>query len=108
MAFEIKRNDRRPYWRTTLTENGNAVNVTTATAVTFTMRTGTTIKINKEAMVLVDAAEGIVEYRWSAGSTDTAGSYNAEVEVDWGAGITQTFPSKGYNVITIYEDLDTP
>jgi hypothetical protein len=56
-------------------------------------------------MEIINAATGIVEYRWATGDTDTANTYNAEVEVDWGAGVTQTFPSKGYFTIVINEDL---
>lgn len=105
MAFEIKRNDRRPYWRVTLTANGSAVNLTGATAARFTMKDATTVKVNKATMSIVDAANGVVEYQWAAGSTDTAGNYNAEVEVDWGGSVTQTFPSKTYFLITITDDL---
>lgn len=104
MAFEIKRNDRRPRWRVQLTANTIPVNLTTATAVTFTMKTGATTKVNKGAMTIVDATTGVVEYPWASGDTDTAGTYNAEVEVSWG-GEFQSFPSKGYFTVTIEDDL---
>lgn len=105
MAFEIKRNDRRPRYRVQLTSNGEPVDLTGATNAYFIMKTGTlTNKINRGVMTFVDRATGIVEYAWANLDTDTAGSYNAEVEVDWG-GEPQTFPSKGYFAITIYEDL---
>ena len=107
MAFEIKQNDRRPRWRVQLTANGAPVNLTGATTAKFTMMAGTsgTPKVNKGDMTIVDAATGVVEYPWAAADTDTSGEYNVEVEVDWGGGETQTFPSVGYFTITIEDDL---
>jgi hypothetical protein len=106
MPFELKRNDRRPRWRVQLTANATPVDLSTASAVTFTMKQGTgTPKIEKEAMTIVDAVTGVVEYPWAAGDTDTAGDYNIEVEVDWGGGEFQSFPSKGYFTVKIEADL---
>lgn len=107
MAFEIKRNDRRPRFRVQLTQDGVPADLTGNAAVRFTLTDASTsaIKINKAAMSVVDAPTGVVEYVWAATDTDTAGTYNAEVEVDWGTSITQTFPTKGYFVVTIYADL---
>jgi hypothetical protein len=105
MAFEIKRNDLRPHWRVTLTSNGTPVDLTGAATAKFTMKEGTTVKVNKAAMTFIDQAGGVVEYDWTGTDTDTSGTYNVEVEVDWGAGEIQTFPSKGYFTITIEDDL---
>ncbi len=108
MAYEIKRNDRRPFWRVRLTANDQPVDLTGAFAVRFTMKSGATIKVNKAPMVIVDALIGEVEYRWAAGDTNTADTYTAEVEVDWGTATdssTQSFPSTGYFTIKINEDL---
>lgn len=105
MAFEIKRNDRRPKWRVQLTANGDPVDVSAATAVRFTMKSSGATKVNKASMTLVNAATGIVEYAWAAGDTDTSGDFNAEVEVDWGSSETQSFPSTGYFAIKINDDL---
>lgn len=104
MAFEIKRNDRRPYWRAALTSNGDPVSLTGATAVRFTMKQGATVKVNKQPMTVIDAATGVVEYPWGASDTETSGTYNVEVEVDWG-GELQSFPSTGYFTVTINDDL---
>lgn len=105
MAYEIKKNDRRPYWRVQLTQNGAPADITGNFGVYFTMKVGGTVKVSKEDMEIINAATGIVEYRWATGDTDTATTYNAEVEVDWGGGVTQTFPSKGYFTIVVNEDL---
>lgn len=107
MAYEIKRNDRRPRWRVQLTANDLPVDLTGNSGVKFIMKSGATIKVNKATMNIVDAATGIVEYAWGATDTDTSGTYNAEVEVNWGGSPAelQTFPSSGYFVIEITDDL---
>ena len=107
MPFEIKRNDKRPYWRVQLTQNGAPADITGNFGVKFTMKLGSSApKINKQSMEVINASTGVVEYRWpNAGDTDTSGTFNAEVEVDWGGGATQTFPSKGYFTIPIEDDL---
>jgi hypothetical protein len=106
-GFTIKRNDRRPRWRYGLTVNGDPMNLTGATAVRFIMKQGSTIKINKLAMTVVDATTGVVEYAWASGDTDTTGTYNVEVEVDWGGSPAelQTFPNEGYFTVNIVDDL---
>ena len=104
MAFEIKRNDLRPRFRVTLKSNGDPVDLTAATSAFFIMKTGSTIKVNRGAMTFIDRPAGVVEYAWSSGNTDTAGTYNCEVEVLWGTD-PQTFPSKGYFTVTIEDDL---
>lgn len=107
MAFEIKRNDRRPRFRVQLTENGEPADLTTATTARFIMKQGATLKINKVPMTFVDKPTGIVEYVWADGDTDTTGAYNVEVEIDWGGtpAELQTFPSSGFFTVTINDDL---
>lgn len=105
MAFEIKRNDRRPRYRVALTANSLPVDLTGATAVRFTMVKDSTVKINKQAMTVIDAPAGVVEYAWGATDTDTVGTYQIEIEVDWGSSELQSFPSSGYFTATINPDL---
>ncbi len=105
MAFEIKRNDRRPYFRVQLTENTIPADLTTAVAARIIMKQNNTIKINRAAMTFIDKPTGVVQYAWGVTDTDTSGTYNVEVEIDWGASEYQTFPSTGYFVVTISDDL---
>ena len=107
MAYEIKKNDRRPRWRVQLTANGLPVNITGNSGVKFTMAATAVSapKVNKASMTVIDALTGVVEYAWAAGDTDTAGQFLAEVEVDWGGSETQSFPSVGYFQIEITDDL---
>lgn len=106
-GFSIKRNDRRPRWRYGLTVNGEPADLTGATAVRFIMKQGATTKVNKQAMTVIDATSGLIEYAWGATDTDTSGVYNVEVEVDWGGSPAelQTFPNEGYFTVTITDDL---
>jgi hypothetical protein len=104
-TFEIKRNDRRPRFRVQLTANGVPVDLTTASAARIIMKSGSTVKLNKVSMTFIDRAAGIVEYAWAAADTSTSGSYNVEVEIDWGSSDFQTFPTTGYFIVTINDDL---
>ena len=104
MAFQIKRNDKRPRFRVALTANGDPVDLTAATSAFFIMKAGSTTKVNRGAMTFVDRANGVVEYPWTGTDTDTSNTYNCEVEVLWGTD-PQTFPSSGYFTVTIEDDL---
>lgn len=103
MAFVIKQNDQRPYFRVQLTSNDAPVSLTGATSAKFIMKQGATTKVTATAQI-IDAPNGIVQYAWAAADTNTAGTYNAEIEILWGTE-RQTFPSSGYFAITIEADL---
>lgn len=109
MAYmKMKRNDRKPYVNAVLKDSSSsAVDLTSASGVSFIMKKEgeSSTKINASATI-TDASNGEVQYQWAAGDTDTAGTYLAEFEVDWGSGIYQTFPSDDSFVIDIFEDLD--
>jgi hypothetical protein len=74
--------------------------------VKFLMKptTGGSLVVNDPG-VFIDRTNGIVEYQWAAGDTDTSNAnYQMEVEVDW-SGEKQTFPSTGYFPVSITDDL---
>jgi len=108
--FSIKQSNRRPYLRVTLKdENDVVVNVTTANAVLFSMeaRDIVTPKIARAAATVVDAVNGVVEYRWTAADTDTEGIYFGEFVVDWdGIDDEITFPNDGYIAIEVKEKVN--
>jgi len=103
----IKQNDRRPVASTVITRGGVIVDLDTAAGVTFKMKRfgRVDLKVNSAA-VITDAANGAVEYRWSAGDTDEAGKYFAEYEVLWADSTTETFPSLSHEIVLITSDLD--
>ena len=102
----MKRNDRRPAAQAVLKRGKTVVDLSLASSVVFIMRLKDKREIKvQSAGVIVGATTGEVEYRWLQGDTDTPGIYFAEWEVTWGDGTTETFPSIGYEIILIMEDL---
>jgi hypothetical protein len=99
LAFEIKKNDRRPLFVVALADNIGepdeaVVNLTTAGTVVFNMRDATSeeVKVSRGTCSITDAANGEVTYSWGTADTNTVGTYQAEVEVLWNDGKPETFP----------------
>lgn len=115
MAFNIKRRDTRPAYVVDLVDNAGLddeapINLTTATSVTFKMRTAGAADITapkvSSAMTVVDATNGRVRHNWSTAHTDTPGEYAVEFEIAWSDGGIETVPNDGYMTINVVEDLD--
>lgn len=107
--FFIKRGDRSPEIAATLKDRNGAPVDVTGMAVKFKMRsfdTGTLIVNGNTA--IVDGPAGKVKYVWQTGDTAVAGFSYAEWEVTLSAGVTQTFPTAGWHLINVVEDLDDP
>lgn len=107
MAFRIKTNDTGPVLSVTLTDaNGNGIGLAGASA-RFHMKAfgATSLKIDAPATI-TDDVNGVVQYNWAAGDTDTAGTYYGEIEILYGDATVETFPNNGYFTIIIKEDLD--
>lgn len=105
---KIKRGDTGPKFRATLRDaNGDAINLAGATAAFYMRDIGgqRLVKVNGGAMTILDAAAGRVEYPWAAGDTDTAGLFDAEVQVTFGDGEVQTFPNDGPHRVEVIEDI---
>jgi hypothetical protein len=105
----IKQGDRLPKLRATLQQGTPpaAIDLTTAVAVKFQMRlvsNPATVK-GPGACTIVTAASGIVEYAWGASDTDTAGTWEAEFEIEWSGGLKETVPNDGYFTVTIVDDI---
>ena len=106
MAFYIKQNDTSPSLSATLTDyNGNAVNLTGASAKMHMKDQGGTLKVNA-AMTVTDADAGIIKYDWQSGDTDTVGSYNVEFQVTYSDSSIETFPNHGYEVVVVVGELN--
>jgi len=107
MAFRIKKNDTSPKLAVTLEDAlGNPIGLA-GCAARFHMKAfgASSLKIDAVADI-GDAVNGIVEYSWQSGDTDTAGTYYGEIEVTYADNAVETFPNNGYFTVIIKEDLD--
>lgn len=104
-----KTGDTWPPLEMTLTDAGQPVDLSTATAVAFhsAPTAPASITINA-AMQVADAAAGAVRYLWQPGDLDQVGTFRAEAEVTWGDGTIQTFPPDSYLAYTVAAQLDEP
>ncbi len=97
--WQMKRGDTAPPLRAQLLRNGVPVQLS-----------GTTVMLNfsgnKNPCTIVDAENGIIEYRWQVGDTSVTGVYRAEIEVTYSDGGVETFPNNDYIEITIFESVD--
>ena len=75
--------------------DGTAVDLSSATSPKFYMRSAqdptAAAKVNATATI-ADGPAGVLSYSWASGDTDTAGTYQAEFEVQIG-GRKLTFPN---------------
>lgn len=107
--FFIKQDDRLPEFGCILSDaDEQVVNLSGAT-IMFIMRPrggdpDDDPKVEASASV-VSAPAGSVKYAWATGDTDTAGSYNAEWEVTFADGRSETFPNNSNLVVKITADL---
>lgn len=104
----IKQGDRRPVASATIKHGLVVQPLTDAASVTFKMRLEGRLyeTVVDAAAVIVDAANGMVEYRWAEGDTDGPGTHFADWEVIWNDGTPETFPTVNFDVIVIRPSLD--
>lgn len=111
----IKRNDTREALRATLESLGKdgkwkAIDLTAAEAIhlyLYTAKTeeGKTRHVKTGAVTITDAEAGEIEYQWEADDLAKAGTYQAEFEITWEGGGTQTVPNDSYYTIEVIVDL---
>ena len=105
MTVTFKQGDRLPSLSVTaIKTDGTSYDLTGATAV-FNMRSVSgTVKVNRAAAVVVDAAAGKLRYDWGVSDLDTTGDYEAEFECTI-SGKKLTVPTAGYIPITVLDDI---
>lgn len=113
-ALYLKVNDLQPYYYAQVKDsNGSVVSLAGAT-IRCTMRliNSSTLKINRQTtgINVTDAANGMFEYRWQVGDTDTIGKYYIEFEISPVAGGKFTVPSGVNNLkhaeVNVVDSLD--
>jgi 5-hydroxyisourate hydrolase-like protein (transthyretin family) len=106
MAFYIKQNDTSPSVTATLTDANNvAVNISGATVKMHMEDVEGNLKVNA-TMTVTDGVNGVVQYDWVTGDTDTAGTYYVEFQVTYNDGGVETFPNSNKEVIIIRPELN--
>jgi hypothetical protein len=101
-VFTIKQGARKPALLLQLLgDDGAAVDLTNATSATLVTEPhggGTAVSYS---MSFVSRALGKVQYSPSAAFTTTAGNLDAEVDVLWDDGLTETYPTVGKGLIVV-------
>lgn len=80
---------------------GTPLDLTTATSVTFKMRTSAGVILVQRAAVVETAAEGRVRFIWQVGDTDVIGNHDVEWTIVFPGAKEVTIPNKGYDTIHI-------
>ena len=106
MAFNIKQNDTSPSLQAILKDaSGTAISLTGA-SVRFHMKAlDGTVKVDA-AMTVTDNLNGVVQYDWQIGDTDTVGSYSVEFEVTYSDSTIETFPNNQNLTISVVRELN--
>lgn len=104
--FVVGQTDTLPSYTVSLTDqSGKPVNLSTALSVTFNMSNAFTGLIVFDTATIVNATAGIVSYAWTGVDTLTPGVYVVEWGVNWSDLTTSTYPLRGYDFVTIVNDL---
>ena len=106
MAFNIKQNDTSPSLGATLKDAQlTPINLVGST-VKFHMKSSDgVVKVN-QSMVVTDAINGVVQYNWVTGDTDTVGTYYIEFQVTYSDSSIETFPNNGSLIVSVVKELN--
>jgi len=105
MAFSIKQNDTSPSLQATLKDSSQSPVALLGATVMFHMKSlDGTLKVNQQ-MTITDEDNGVVQYDWQGGDTDTVGTYYVEFEVTYADAAVETFPNNGNKVVTVVREL---
>tara|TARA_R110000851_G_scaffold315760_1_gene478422 strand:+ start:1396 stop:1716 length:321 start_codon:yes stop_codon:yes gene_type:complete len=105
MAFTIKQNDTSPSLGATLKDAQlTPVSLVGATVKLHMNSLDGVAKIN-QTVTITDAENGVIQYDWQSGDTDTVGVYYAEFQVTFSGGFVETFPNDGNLTVSIVKEL---
>ena len=104
-TFFLKQNDLLPPLAATVVDqDGNAVDISAASGVTFRFRRQGGVS-TEAAATITDAANGKVQYDWVAGDTANSGLYEGEFIVTFPGPEPQTFPSRVFILFEVVKNL---
>lgn len=103
--FTIKKGSREPALKLTAYQSAGVVYDLTGSSITFKMteRVTNAVKVNDQAAVITDAANGQFEYRWAAADVDTVGDYDGSVTITLPGGKPLILPTEGYVHVQVNE-----
>lgn len=102
----MKQGDLLPVLRVQLLDGDTPADLTNGSSVHFHMSNVIVgLKVDSAMSFLDPRTDGIVEYDWVPGDTDDAGKFNAEIEVTFTDGKTQTFPASKYFTVVVDPQL---
>jgi hypothetical protein len=101
-TFQIKRGDTGPAIRYALSPA--SIDLTGAT-VRFKMAPVGGETVLDQIAAVITTSPPVVEYAWAEADTATAGRYNAEWEVTYSDATVETFPNKGFLMVSVNPDL---
>lgn len=107
---ELKTGDTEPNFEAELVKNNGVPKDLTGYEVKFRMReaNGDSLVVDDDTagfVTVTDESLGRMSYDWQPADTETAATYEVEVEIDDGSGSVITFPNQGFAIVTIEEGL---
>jgi hypothetical protein len=105
MAFTIKQNDTSPSLGASLKDAQSASVSLVGATVKLHMNSLEGISKVNQVMTVTDAENGVIQYDWQAGDTDTVGSYYAEFQVTYSDYSVETFPNGGSLSVSVVKEL---
>jgi hypothetical protein len=97
----LKAGDTFPPLVTTLEENGGPLDLTGAGTVTMRMASSSVSMTDLVCTIVGAPTNGVVEYEWDAGDTDTPGTYKVDFLINFGSGNLQSAPNDSEKEIVI-------
>ena len=104
-VVDVKRGDVGVIFTDTLAATGLA-NLNNVTSLLFLLRNHSTGTLVSKTATVTNSATLTVQYVTQSGDLGTAGVYLQEWELTFNDGSVLTFPSRGYNLVRVADDLN--
>jgi len=99
--FFIRKGDRAPAIRATLTRDEKVADLTLATGVQFIYQAEAGGTVITRTATIINAVLGLVEYNWAAEDTATVGIFKMYFSVSWPTATPESFPSRSYKKFSV-------